>query len=375
MEQFQTEKSYDELLKLPYLAICEYYVKKYGHPPKDYFVNDSFRTISSNNHKIKEGLIIHHIDEDKVINLAKKDIAKKHFFTYQQKERLIYCNYLERLLLYMKILENDLHQKSKNIKVVKDKINEFIIPELNDMFSGIEYRALTKKYALKAICTKKANYLLLLNYLIHKLHYDQPLLTSYNLPEETHFLSANLKLYEEIIDLGLNLKNERVIWKDFFFSIVIYGRNKKDGIGFLIDWLWNNFYSQIKKSTNKEKIFKDFLWYTSNLFLIEHEPVVWQGIIAVMFGIYSDNSDEKKIDVINQISSILFKELKKIDKSYNYTYEEEKESFFGYMGQIEEEEKAEGIKNYKRSVLEKEMEFLTSLITWWAEDIHDIRLF
>ena len=63
------------------------------------------------NKRIKDGLIIYHIDEDKVINLAKKDIAKKHSFTYQQKERLIYCNYLERLLLYMKILENDLHQK------------------------------------------------------------------------------------------------------------------------------------------------------------------------------------------------------------------------------------------------------------------------
>ena len=94
-----------------------------------------------------------------------------------------------------------------------------------------------------------------------------------------------------------------------------------------------------------------------------------------MFGVYSDNSDEKKIDVINQISSTLFKKLKKVDESYNYTYKEEKESFFGYMGQIEEEEKAEGVKNYKRSVLEKEMEFLISLITWWAEDIHDIRLF
>lgn len=235
MEQSRKEKSYNELLKLSYLAICEYYVQKYGHPPKDYFVNDSFRTISSNNHKIKEGLIIHHIDEDKVIDLAKKDIAKKHSFTCQQKERLIYCNYLERLLLYVKILENNLHQKSKNIKVVKDKINEFIIPELNDMFSGIEYRALTKKYALKAICTKKANYLLLLDYLIHKLQYDQPLLTSYNLPEETHFLSSNLKLYEEIVNLGLNLKNEHAIWQDFFFSIIAYGRNKKDGIGFLID--------------------------------------------------------------------------------------------------------------------------------------------
>lgn len=99
------------------------------------------------------------------------------------------------------------------------------------------------------------------------------------------------------------------------------------------------------------------------MFLIEHEPVIWRGIIAVMFGVYSDNSDEKKIHVINQISSIIFKELKKVDESYHYNYKEEKESFFGYMGQIEEEEKAEGIKNYKRSVLEKEMEFLISLIT------------
>ena len=208
MEESLQEKSFLELLKLKYQDICAYYAQKYGHPRKDYFANDSYRTISSNNQKMKEGLFLHHIDEYKVINLAQKEIAQQQPFSYQKKERLIYCNYLERLLLYIKIFKYNAQQKNKNTKLIADKISNSIISEINDIFSGMKYESLAKNYAIQAIVKQKENYLVLLDYLINKTSFDKPLLTSYNLQNNKHFLINNLKIYEEIINLGLDLENE-----------------------------------------------------------------------------------------------------------------------------------------------------------------------
>ena len=211
MENPFIEKSFRELLKLEYHDICAYYAQKYGHPLKDYFVDNSFQTISNKNKRIKDGLIIHHIDEDKIINLDKKVNARKYPFAYQKKERLIYCNYLERLLLYIKIFEFNSHQNSKKTEIIADKIYEFIVPELNDIFSGMKYKTPAKNYAIKVIVNQKISYLILLKYLIQELHYDQPLLTTYNIKYRKHFLVSNLKLYENIIQLGLDLDNEHEI--------------------------------------------------------------------------------------------------------------------------------------------------------------------
>lgn len=208
MEQPLKEKSFSELLKLNYQEICAYYAQKYGHPRKDYFANDSYRTISSNNQKMKEGLFLHHIDEDKVINLGKKEIAQKQPFSYQKKERLIYCNYLERLLLYMKILEDYEMQKKDNIEEIENIIHENIVPELNDIFGNIKFKALAKENIAKAVRNEKHNYLILLNYLIHKLKYNLPLLSTFHGQDGEHSLINNFSIYDEIIGLGLKLENE-----------------------------------------------------------------------------------------------------------------------------------------------------------------------
>ena len=370
MEESLQEKSFLELLKLKYQDICAYYAQKYGHPRKDYFANDSYRTISSNNQKMKEGLFLHHIDEYKVINLAQKEIAQQQPFSYQKKERLIYCNYLERLLLYIKIFKYNAQQKNKNTKLIADKISNSIISEINDIFSGMKYESLAKNYAIQAIVKQKENYLVLLDYLINKTSFDKPLLTSYNLQNNKHFLINNLKIYEEIINLGLDLENEYQIWTDFFYSTIRYANGMQDVNPFL-DWFWIHFYSQIKRSTTKEDVFKDFTWKLTAFFLMQHEETVWHNIIDIMFGKYNDARDEMKIPVINQISNDVYKDMRSQGGWYSESYEKEKEHFFAYLA---EQDKEAEITNGEKSLLEKEMLFLADLIRRLIHLLHHVQI-
>lgn len=50
-----------------------------------------------------EGLLCHHIDEDKGAVLSNPHFAKDYPFSYQKKERLVYCDYIEHLLLHYKL--------------------------------------------------------------------------------------------------------------------------------------------------------------------------------------------------------------------------------------------------------------------------------
>lgn len=209
MSQTFSEKSFNELLKLNYKAVCDYYIQKYGHPPKDYFVNENYKSTNAKvNSRTNEGLMIHHIDEDKAIMLSTKSYAQNNPFAYQKRTRLVYCNYLEHLLLHIKIVEYPHRQKNKQEEVGTGGIYNFLVPELNDIFSGLKYKVAWKENVAEAIRSQKTNYLILLEYLIKQLKYDKPLLTSFNIKYHNHSFDNNFQIYEEIINLGLNLQNE-----------------------------------------------------------------------------------------------------------------------------------------------------------------------
>lgn len=53
--------------------------------------------------RTSEGLLCHHIDEDKVSVLSDPHFAKDYPFSYQKKDRLVYCDYIEHLLLHYKL--------------------------------------------------------------------------------------------------------------------------------------------------------------------------------------------------------------------------------------------------------------------------------
>lgn len=135
---------YNSLMQLSYSQLIETLLSKYGKAQYDYFVNES---CVSKNHKVsrtKEGLFCHHIDEDKAILLSNDKYAKNNPFEYQKADRLVYCNFLEHLLLHIKIVE-----EPRNIKSNKNELPgiggavNFIIRQLNDFYNG---RVYTQEY-------------------------------------------------------------------------------------------------------------------------------------------------------------------------------------------------------------------------------------
>lgn len=98
------------LLDMNYKSAISFLWNKYGKVQYDYFCNEN---CSSENKKIQrscEGLFLHHIDEDKYINLSQREVAKIYPYEAQKADRLVYCNYLEHLILHIKIFEQFLYE-------------------------------------------------------------------------------------------------------------------------------------------------------------------------------------------------------------------------------------------------------------------------
>lgn len=94
------------LLYKSYIECCDYLKKKYGKVNGNYFLTESFKSVNSKIKRTKEGLYIHHLDEDKAIMLSNKEYAIKNPYKYQLHDRLVYCNLLEHLILHIKIMEH-----------------------------------------------------------------------------------------------------------------------------------------------------------------------------------------------------------------------------------------------------------------------------
>ena len=116
---------------LEYDELVLYLLEKYGPSKYDYFENTEFRLKNKKVRRTKEGLLCHHIDEDKAINLCNPTYARDYPFEYQKSDRLVYCNYLEHLLLHIKIGIIQFWQKHKTIDDPAT-IRSFVVP-------GIKY--------------------------------------------------------------------------------------------------------------------------------------------------------------------------------------------------------------------------------------------
>lgn len=69
-----------------------------------------------------EGLLCHHVDEDKASVLSNPYFAKDYPFSYQRRERLVYCDYVEHLLLHYKIKGED----CSGFDVIAEEIRQFL---------------------------------------------------------------------------------------------------------------------------------------------------------------------------------------------------------------------------------------------------------
>ncbi|MFP3321667.1 hypothetical protein R0K05_01105 [Planococcus sp. SIMBA_160] len=104
-------KEYENLLSKTYGEAVEFLLKKYGSVQHDYFIEKAYqrfmageiKTIQKGAHtRTSDGLVCHHIDEKKILNLSNLSYIKRDKipFRYQKKERLVYCDFIEHAILH-----------------------------------------------------------------------------------------------------------------------------------------------------------------------------------------------------------------------------------------------------------------------------------
>ncbi len=97
---------YSKELNMKYSELCTYLQNKYGMAVGDYYHTPECKTRNRKVTRTGEGLFCHHIMEDRYGNLGNEHIAKYRPFEAQKKENLVYCNYMEHLILHLKINAN-----------------------------------------------------------------------------------------------------------------------------------------------------------------------------------------------------------------------------------------------------------------------------
>ena len=122
---------------MTYYEQLVYLKEKYGRVPKNYFCNQMCKSKSSGITRTADGLFIHHDyeynpDDDRVCDLSKSLNAKLWPWKYQLAENLTYCNWLEHLMLHIKI--NILRFKQLGF-YVNDGVVNYFAPDLNKFYT------------------------------------------------------------------------------------------------------------------------------------------------------------------------------------------------------------------------------------------------
>lgn len=140
---------YNKVKKFSYEEYCNYLQNKYGLINAPYFTKGWSKNPKCT--RTKEGLIAHHKFEDHAALLANPDHAKKHPYEWQLPENIVFCDYLEHLFLHILICECPSSNKYTNEIVGIGGIFEFIIPELNDFYSGWQSKSQRKINCLSLV--------------------------------------------------------------------------------------------------------------------------------------------------------------------------------------------------------------------------------
>ena len=138
-------------MKKSYADIVDFLLLHHGPAQGDYFVNETCKTKNKKISRTSEGLFCHHIDEDKAIMLSNEAFASKNPFTYQKAERLVYCNYLEHLLLHIKIAEEPRTELSNSNEVQGIGGAILITNAINDIFMGVPFLEDWRNHVAEAI--------------------------------------------------------------------------------------------------------------------------------------------------------------------------------------------------------------------------------
>lgn len=194
---------YEKVKDLNYLEYCNYLQQKYGIGLSDYMTKSWNK--NSKCSRTKDGLMAHHKYEDHAIMLSKKEFAMRNPFEWQLAKNIVYCDYLEHLFLHILICEHPSEDRNIFEAVGIGGVVNFIVPELNDLYSGWKTGQDWRKTCHDLIINDKDVYLTLLkrfktnckNYPHYK---DNCLFTSFNEKFGLGLwsLEQNKKLFKEI---------------------------------------------------------------------------------------------------------------------------------------------------------------------------------
>lgn len=197
-------EEYKKVKDFTYLEYCDYLQNKYGIGIADFMTKAWNKNAKVT--RTKEGLLAHHKFEDHAIMLSEKEHAMKNPYDWQLAKNIVYCDYLEHLFLHILICEYPAKDRNKNEAVGIGGVINFLVPELNDLYSGWETKQQWRKNCHELVVNDKMVYLALLkrfkqNCSDYPVYTEKCLLTSYN----EHFggwsRASNKRLFEEINSL------------------------------------------------------------------------------------------------------------------------------------------------------------------------------
>lgn len=96
-------EEYNQVKDMTYLEYCDYLQSKYGLGTENYFLDGYKRNYACS--RTREGLFCHHKKEDICILLNVPFFAAGCPAEWQHPENLVYCDYLEHLLLHYMIVK------------------------------------------------------------------------------------------------------------------------------------------------------------------------------------------------------------------------------------------------------------------------------
>lgn len=197
-------KEYNKVKKMSYLEYCDYLQKKYGLSTEDYMF-DSW-TKNKKCTRTNEGLVVHHKYEDHAIMLSTPEYAMKNPFEWQKAKNLIYCDYLEHLFLHILICENPAKGHNEKEAVGIGGVINFIVPELNDYYSGWKTKQEWRNNCLSKVKDDIDVYLTLLkrfkeNCSDYPFYSDTCLFSSFNAKYKLWDANKNIPLFKKIKSL------------------------------------------------------------------------------------------------------------------------------------------------------------------------------
>ncbi len=196
---------YLDVKNMTYLEYCAYLQHKYGCGICDYMTPtfNKKRGIT----RTGEGLYAHHKMEDRVAQLGTPEYAREWPFEWQKKENIIYCDLLEHLWLHTLICKYPSPEKAPREIVGIGGILQFMVPELNDLYSGWETKQAWQKNCHDKVRNDKDTYMAILAEIVAFLRDNkdysclaEKLFSSLG-EDGTWDKSKNIKIFKEILEL------------------------------------------------------------------------------------------------------------------------------------------------------------------------------